>query len=126
MADKTVPLRQRLEERAAGLGCVINPLQAHKIPLMEASGHCACTPNGSRTCPCDLIGEEIEEYGACLCRVIVTPAYRDRVMRREQKKDPEYVKRCLEENVYGAKPSSAEQGADAGHDGPVEDVPPPP
>ena len=107
MADNPVPLGAKLEALAKQLGCLVNPYQAHKIPDMEASGICACTPDGSRSCPCDHVVDEVLEYGACLCRVIVTTQY--------LKKHEAYLRRK-------AKSSAPEHGPDARHEGPVEDV----
>ena len=108
MADNPVPLRAKLEELAKSLGCVINPYQDFKIPQMEASGICACTPDGSRKCPCDHVVDEVLEYGACLCRVVVTEQY--------LKKHEAYLRRA-------EKSSAPAEGPQAGHDGPVEDGP---
>lgn len=105
MADNPTPLRTRLDALAKQLGCVVNPHQEHKIPEMEASGKCACTPDGSRSCPCDLVVDEVLEYGACLCRVIVTEQY--------LKKHEAYLRRK-------EKSSAPEDGPEAGGNGTVE------
>ncbi len=108
MADNPVPLRAKLEELAKTLGCVINPYQEHKIPQMVELGRCACTPDGSRHCPCDFVVDEVLEYGSCLCRVVVTEKYlkkHEAYLRRQEKK------------------SAAAKGPEPAHDGPVQDVP---
>ena len=65
-------LREKLEKIGKAKGLVLSPYHVHKIDNMVKTGHCDC--DSARKCPCAHINEEVEEYGSCLCRVLVTPA----------------------------------------------------
>lgn len=69
-------LRQKLEAIAAQEGLQINPKQDYKIELMEEAGRCYCTPD--RKCPCTERHSDFSQWGACLCRILVSQEYLDR------------------------------------------------
>jgi ferredoxin-thioredoxin reductase catalytic subunit len=79
---KVEELRAELEVRAKELGLVFNERMIQLvIEAAENDRRCHC--DHERRCPCEHISADVERWGACLCRVLATPAYMEARAKRD-------------------------------------------
>jgi len=79
---KVKELRAELIAKAKELGLVVNERMVALIEeAAENDRQCHC--DHDRRCPCEHISADVARWGACLCRVLATPAYMEARAKRD-------------------------------------------